>query len=214
MRHGEQCANVGDAVYNDVFEDAKAVRLDGAYIVIEVEEDGERVQKQRTKEHVYALVQRSRALEKRTGKRAEGQQGPKAAFFGEAAEAAVGAESSVYVSIQHYTTILLTYMHERSVRESWWPLPKPPGLRSFPHEPGACDAGAKAGRRRRWNSSKARWWRRSGSAAAAQRQRSGGEATAPQQRRDGETAMPLGQHPGETSATQRQRGGEAPATQR
>ena len=35
MRHGEQCANVGDAVYDDVFEDAKAVRLDGAYIVIE-----------------------------------------------------------------------------------------------------------------------------------------------------------------------------------
>ena len=49
------------------------------------------MQKQRTKGHVYALVQRSRALEKRTGKRAEGQQGLKAAFFGEAAEAAVGA---------------------------------------------------------------------------------------------------------------------------
>ena len=93
-RHAEQCADVGDNVHDDCLGEAKAVRLDGAYIVIEVMEDGERVQKPRTKGHVYAQVQRSRALETRTGRRADGQQGLRAVFFGEAAEAAVGAEKA------------------------------------------------------------------------------------------------------------------------
>ena len=55
-RHGEQCAVVGDAVHDDMLKAATAVRLEGAYIVIEVQEDGERVQKPRTKGHVYAMA--------------------------------------------------------------------------------------------------------------------------------------------------------------
>ena len=82
-KHGEQCVLVGDKVHDDVLGEGTAVRLDGAMIIIEfLEEDGERVEKLRTKGHIYALKQRDRALQKRTGRRNEGQTGLLAAFFG------------------------------------------------------------------------------------------------------------------------------------
>ena len=94
-KHGEQCVLVGDKVHDDALGEGIAVRIDGAMIIIEfLEEDGERVEKLRTKGHIYALKQRERALQKRTGRRTEGQVGLLAAFFGKDHEAPVGAEEA------------------------------------------------------------------------------------------------------------------------
>ena len=79
-RHGAQCAAVGDKLHDDVLGACTAVRIDGSMIIIEVIEDEERVEKPRTKGHVYALVQRERAQLARHGKRAAGQQGFRAMF--------------------------------------------------------------------------------------------------------------------------------------
>ena len=74
-KHGEQCVFVGDKVHHDSHGEGIAVRMDGAMIIIEFVEDGERIEKHQTKGHVYALVQRERAQQKRTGRRLEGQVG-------------------------------------------------------------------------------------------------------------------------------------------
>jgi len=66
--------------------------MDGAMIIIEFVEDGERIEKHQTKGHVYALEQRERAQQKRTGRRPEGQLGLLASLFGKEHEAPVGAE--------------------------------------------------------------------------------------------------------------------------
>ena len=67
-KHGEQVALVGDTVNDDVFGEGVPVRMDGSAIVIDFIEDDERVQKERTKGHVYmyALEQREHAQQKRT----------------------------------------------------------------------------------------------------------------------------------------------------
>ena len=54
-KHGEQCVLVGDKVYHDVRGEGIAVRMDGAMIIIEFLEDGERIEMHQTKGHVYAL---------------------------------------------------------------------------------------------------------------------------------------------------------------
>ena len=79
-RHGAQCAAVGDKLHDDVMGACTAVRIDGGMIIVEFLEDEERVEKPRTKGHVYALVQRERAQLVRTGKRQDGQQGIMAMF--------------------------------------------------------------------------------------------------------------------------------------
>ena len=74
-KHGEQCVLVGDKVHDDALGEGIAVRMDGAMIIIEFleeDQDGERVEKLRTKGQIYALKQRERALQKRTGRRNEG----------------------------------------------------------------------------------------------------------------------------------------------
>lgn len=93
-KHGEQCVLVGDKVYHDVRGEGIAVRMDGAMIIIEFLEDGERIEMHQTKGHVYALEQRERAQQKRTGRRPEGQVGLLASFFGKDHEAPVGAEEA------------------------------------------------------------------------------------------------------------------------
>ena len=93
-KHGEQCVFVGDKVHHDSHGEGIAVRMDGAMIIIEFVEDGERIEKHQTKGHVYALEQRERAQQKRTGRRPEGQVGLLASFFGKDHEAPVGAEEA------------------------------------------------------------------------------------------------------------------------
>jgi hypothetical protein len=91
-KHGEQCVFVGDKVHHDSHGEGIAVRMDGAMIIIEFVEDGERIEKHQTKGRVYALEQRERAQQKRTGRRPEGQLGLLASLFGKEHEAPVGAE--------------------------------------------------------------------------------------------------------------------------
>ena len=91
-KHGEQCVLVGDKVHHDILGEGIAVRIDGGMIIIEFLEDGERIEKHQTKGHVYALEQRERAQQKRTGRRPEGQVGLLASLFGKEHEAPVGAE--------------------------------------------------------------------------------------------------------------------------
>ena len=67
-KHGEQCLLVGDKVHHDILGEGIAVRIDGGMIIIEFLEDGERIEKHQTKGHVYALEQRERAQQKRTGR--------------------------------------------------------------------------------------------------------------------------------------------------
>ena len=93
-KHGEQCVFVGDKVHHDILGEGIAVRIDGGMIIIEFLEDGERIEKHQTKGHVYALEQRERAQQKRTGRRPEGQVGLLASFFGKDHEAPVGAEEA------------------------------------------------------------------------------------------------------------------------
>ena len=93
-KHGEQCVLVGDKVHHDALGEGIAVRMDGAMIIIEFLEDGERIEKHQTKGHVYALVQRERAQQKRTGRRLEGQVGLLASLFGKDREAPVGDEEA------------------------------------------------------------------------------------------------------------------------
>jgi hypothetical protein len=65
-----QCAYVGNKVHDDgLGQEGVAVRIDGSSIVVEFLEDGERVEKPRTKGHVKALVQVERAQTLRTGRR-------------------------------------------------------------------------------------------------------------------------------------------------
>ena len=85
---------VGDKVHHDSHGEGIAVRMDGAMIIIEFVEDGERIEKHQTKGHVYALEQRERAQQKRTGRRPEGQVGLLASLFGREHEAPVGAEAA------------------------------------------------------------------------------------------------------------------------
>jgi len=42
-KHGEQCVFVGDKVHHDSHGEGIAVRMDGAMIIIEFVEDGERI---------------------------------------------------------------------------------------------------------------------------------------------------------------------------
>ncbi len=93
-KHGEQCVFVGDKVHHDILGEGIAVRIDGGMIIIEFLEDGERIEKHQTKGHVYALEQRERAQQKRTGRRPEGQVGLLASLFGREHEAPVGAEAA------------------------------------------------------------------------------------------------------------------------
>ena len=74
-KHGEQCVLVGDTVVDDVFGEGKAVRMDGTMLVVEFLEDGEPVEKPRTKGHLLAKEQRDRAQQPRTGRRPGGQRG-------------------------------------------------------------------------------------------------------------------------------------------
>ena len=87
--HGEQCVLVGDTVVDDVLGEGTAVRTDGAFIVVEFLEDGERVEKPRTKGHVRARQQRERVQQQRTGKRAADQRGMMEMLTGK--DAPVGA---------------------------------------------------------------------------------------------------------------------------
>jgi hypothetical protein len=79
-KHGQQVALVGDTVVDDCFGEGIAVRIDGGNIVIDFDEDDERVEKSRTKGHVfvYALEQRERVQQPRTGhgRRRTRPQGP------------------------------------------------------------------------------------------------------------------------------------------
>ena len=74
-KHGEQCVLVGDTVVDDVFGEGKAVRMDGTMLVVEFLEDGEPVEKPRTKGHLLAKEQRDRAQQPRTGRRPGSQRG-------------------------------------------------------------------------------------------------------------------------------------------
>jgi hypothetical protein len=47
-----QCVRVGDKVHDDMLGEGTAVRIDGGHVVIEFVEDGERIEKPRTKGHV------------------------------------------------------------------------------------------------------------------------------------------------------------------
>jgi hypothetical protein len=93
-KHGERCVLVGDKVHDDCLGEGIAVRMDGAMLIIEFLEDGERIEKHRTKGHIYALKQRERTQQKRTGRRTEGQVGIIASFFGADHEAPVGDEEA------------------------------------------------------------------------------------------------------------------------